>query len=100
VTVVDTRTDEVVDRFALVGTASDDPAPDLLDLSPGGDVLFASLRGPSPLSGGHGAVGSTPGIGVIRLTDGGRDGALVSVAPARRATGTADPPAIGVRVVG
>lgn len=98
VTVVDTLTDQVVNRFSLAGTASGDPAPDLFDLSPRGDVLFASLRGPTPLSGGHDAVGSTPGVGVVQLTDGGRSGALVAVAPAPRSDGrSADPHAIGVR---
>ena len=98
VTVVDTTTDQVVNRFGLIGPASSDPAPDLFDLSPGGDVLFASLRGPAPLSGGHDAVGVTPGIGVVRLTDDGRAGALTAVAPLSRTDGKIpDPHAIGVR---
>ncbi len=36
ITVVDTTTDQVVNRFSLVGAASGDPAPDLSDLSPDG----------------------------------------------------------------
>ncbi|HEV2874324.1 MAG TPA: hypothetical protein VGW14_04185, partial [Thermoleophilaceae bacterium] len=59
VTVVDPRRDRVVGRFGLVNEHSADPAPDLFDLSPRGDYMFASLRGPNPSS-GHEAFGSTP----------------------------------------
>lgn len=98
VTVIDTTTDVVVNRFSVTGAASSDPAPDLFDLSPDGTVLYASLRGPSPLSGGHDAVGSTPGIGVVQLYEGGTAGALTGVAPASRSDGkSADTHAVGVR---
>ena len=98
ITVVDTATEQVVNRFPLTGEASADPAPDLFDLSPDGSVLYASLRGPSPLSGGHDAAGSTPGVGVVRLSGGGTTGVLTAVAPARRTDGQSpDIHAIGVR---
>jgi hypothetical protein len=101
VTVVDPETDDVVGSFSLAGQHSDDPAPDLFDLSPSGNRMFASFRGPAPASGGHDAVGSTPGIGVIQVVDGGRSGQVKGVAPIRRADQTPpDPHAIRVRPVG
>jgi hypothetical protein len=80
VTVLDTRDDEIVNRFSLVEPFATDPAPDLFDLAPDAKYMFASLRGPQPLSGGHDAVGNTPGVGVIDVRRGGKDGRLVGVA--------------------
>jgi hypothetical protein len=55
-------------------------SPDLAAISPSGNRIFVSLRGPNPLSGSpHVATGSTPGLGVIQVTQGGRAGALKSV---------------------
>jgi hypothetical protein len=96
VTVVDPRGDRVIGRFGLVNEHSDDPAPDLFDLSPRGDYMFASLRGPNPSS-GHEAFGSTPGVGVIEVRRGGRSGRLDGVARAVSVRGTPDPHAIRVR---
>jgi hypothetical protein len=96
VTVVDPRRDRIVNRFGLAGEVSDDPAPDLFDISPRGDFMFASLRGPNPSS-GHEAFGSTPGVGVIDVQDEGRDGELVGVARVGSVRGTPDPHAIRVR---
>jgi hypothetical protein len=96
VTVVDPRDDRVVGRFGLVNEHSDDPAPDLFDLSPRGDYMFASLRGPNPSS-GHAAFGSTPGVGVIRVRNEGRSGRLDGVARVGSVRGTPDPHAIRVR---
>jgi DNA-binding beta-propeller fold protein YncE len=94
--------DVVVNEFSLVGRVSPDPAPDLLAVSPSGASVYASLRGPNPLTGNapsvNNAVGSTPGLGIIRAGGGG--GALVAVAPVSRVVGgveRADPHAIGVR---
>jgi hypothetical protein len=98
VTVVDPRRDRVVNRFGLAGALSDDPAPDLFDLSPRGGFMFASLRGPNPSS-GHEAFGSTPGIGVIDVRRGGRSGRLVGVARVGDVRGTPDPHAIRVRTL-
>ena len=87
--------------FPLAGEHSDDPAPDLFDLSPSGNRMFASFRGPGPASGGHDAVGTTPGIGVIQVVDGGRRGQVKGVAPIGRDDQTPpDPHAIRVRPVG
>ena len=96
VTVVDPRFNRVVSRFALEGELSDDPAPDLFDLSPDGDYMFASLRGPYPSS-GHDAYGSTPGVGVIGVRSGGLLGRLTGVARVGSIRGTPDPHAIRVR---
>jgi YVTN family beta-propeller protein len=85
IVVVDTASDEVVDEIALTGTVSDDPTPDLLDIAPDGEWVFASLRGPAPLTANvpehHNAAGTTPGLGIIRVDEGGRAGELVAVVP-------------------
>jgi hypothetical protein len=41
-----------------------------------------SLRGPNPLTADpHVSTGSTPGVGVIKVTEGGRNGRFEAVAP-------------------
>jgi DNA-binding beta-propeller fold protein YncE len=104
VVVVDTATDTVVNEFTLVGSASGDPAPDLVDISPSGTRVYFALRGPNPLTGNapavNNAVGSTPGLGVVRVQQGGRTGVLHSVAPISHVVGgieRADPHAVRVR---
>jgi hypothetical protein len=85
VEVVDTITDSHAGGFTLAGAVSADPAPDLLDAAPGGGYVFASLRGPCPLTanaaGVNNAVGATPGVGVIAVHRGGTSGTLVGIAP-------------------
>jgi hypothetical protein len=98
VTVVDPRSNRVVSQFGLEGELSDDPAPDLFDLSPDGEHMFASLRGPNPAS-GHDAYGSTPGVGVIKVRPGGLQGRLAGVARVGGIRGTPDPHAIRVRTI-
>jgi DNA-binding beta-propeller fold protein YncE len=79
--VVDTRTDEVVNRIQLVNELSVDPTPDLLSVSPDGRYVFMSLRGPIPLSGDpHVSTGSTPGVGVLKVLAGGRSAAFEYIA--------------------
>jgi hypothetical protein len=77
-----------VGTITLAGDLSNDPAPDLMDASPDGSYVFVALRGPNPLTGDnkevHNAVGSTPGVGVIKVDGGGRSGKLVSIAPISR----------------
>jgi len=100
-TVVDTRTDEVVERFSLAGDVSPDPAPDLMDISPDAKTVYVALRGPSPGSGGHAAIGATPGLGVVDVERGGRSGELSHVARVSNLDGgleLADPHAVRVRV--
>lgn len=81
IVVIDTATDELVGEFSLQGALSTDPSPDLLDLAPAGNRVFVSLRGPNPLSGDpHASTGSTPGVGVIQVEEGGRTGELKAIA--------------------
>ncbi len=71
-----------VNTIALNGPLTDNAAPDLVDASPSGDRLFVALRGPVPLSGDpHNAIGSTPGLGIIEVTHGGRSGTLAAIIP-------------------
>jgi DNA-binding beta-propeller fold protein YncE len=64
------------------GHFSPDPTPDLLVLSAKGTHMFLSFRGPSPLSGDpHVSTGATPGVGVLRITEGGRNGVFEAIAP-------------------
>ncbi len=81
--VVDTATDTLTISIDLVGTVSNDPAPDLLGLAPGGNRVYVTLRGPNPLTGNNPLVnnarGSTPGLGIVRVERGGLTGALESV---------------------
>ncbi len=102
--VIDTATNRHVGTINLAGPVSDDPAPDLMDASPDGTHLFMTLRGPIPLSGNHpekmNAKGSTPGVGVVTATDGGRSGTFlgaVRITNVRDGKETADPHALAVR---
>lgn len=80
--VFDTSSDSHVTTIELVHPSAEHPTPDLADISPSGNRIFVSLRGPNPLSGSpHAATGSTPGLGVIQLRQGGRVGELKSVVP-------------------
>ncbi len=77
-----------VGTIMLSGDLSKDPAPDLMDAAPDGSYVFAALRGPNPLTGNNkdvnNAVGSTPGVGVIKITGGGRNGSFVGIAAISR----------------
>lgn len=80
--VIETQTDEVVNEILLIGHVSDDPTPDLLATSPNGSHVFMSLRGPNPLTADpHVSTGSTPGIGVIKVRQGGSGGTFEALAP-------------------
>ena len=63
----------------LVGPLTADPSPDLLAMSPRGDVAFVTLKGPNPLSGIPWGTGSSPGLGVITLDQDGRTGHLTQI---------------------
>lgn len=104
IVVVDTRLDAVVREIPLAGALSSDPAPDLMGRSPSGNRVYLSLRGPNPLTGnapGVGnAVGSTPGVGIMRVTRRGAAGELKAIAPITHIVGgveTADPHGLNVR---
>ncbi len=106
IVVVDTRTDQVVNEIALAGAVSSDPAPDLMATSPDGNRVFVALRGPRPLTANNpafnNAVGNTPGVGVIQVTHGGRDGKLIAVAPVSHVVAgleQADVHGIGIRAI-
>ena len=80
--VVDTATNQIVNEILLEGELSDDPTPDLLAVSPNGSHAFMSLRGPLPLTADpHVSTGSTPGVGILKVTEGGRNGVFEAVAP-------------------
>ena len=86
--VIETQTDELVNEIPLAGGVSSDPTPDLLATSPNGSHVFMSLRGPSPLTADpHVSTGSTPGVGVIKVRGGGRDGTFEAVAPVSNVDG-------------
>jgi DNA-binding beta-propeller fold protein YncE len=104
IVVVDTTSDQVVNEIDLVGRVSSDPAPDLIDISPNGNRVYLALRGPNPLTGNapgfDNAVGNTPGVGVVRVQQGGRGGFLQTVAPISHLIAgieAADPHALRVR---
>lgn len=56
-----------------------DPAADLMDITPDGKFLVLAFRGPAPVSVNHSAQGSCPGVGVVELTENGAYGRLVTV---------------------
>ena len=90
-----------VGTVSLLGGPSSDPTPDLADAHPSGNRIFVSLRGPIPLSGDpHVATGSTPGIGVVQVQEGGARGFLKAVVPIsnRDAAGIERADAHGIRV--
>ena len=78
--VFDVASGERVNTVNLLSGMSDDPSLDLADLSPSGNFVFVSLRGPNPLSGDpHSSTGVTPGVGVVQLEQGGRTGFMKTV---------------------
>lgn len=103
----------LVNTFTLVSRHSPDPAPDLMDIEPRGLHAFMSLRGPCPLTanapGVNNAVGVSPGVMVVQVTNGGFNGRVLGIAPIRNpggapcaATGSteqADPHGIAVRAL-
>jgi DNA-binding beta-propeller fold protein YncE len=101
--VVDTATDVIVNTIPLEGAVSDDPTPDLLAVSPNGSHAFMSLRGPVPLTADpHVSTGSTPGVGIVKVTEAGSNGIFEAVAPASNVDGAgverADVHAMTIRI--
>lgn len=106
INIVDIDTEQLVDQIDLVGNVSPDPAPDLMHISPNGNRIFFTLRGPIPLSANNPAfnnsVGATPGLGMIRVQGGGRNGVFYARAPISNVVNgveTADPHGLGIRVI-
>ena len=84
----------------VVGAVSDvGPAPDVMDISPAGDRVFVTLRGPKALTGGPSAIGETPGIAVLAVDGGGASGRRLTFIPigSQDAESHADPHALAVR---
>jgi DNA-binding beta-propeller fold protein YncE len=106
VIVVDTASDAVVNEIELSGAVSEDPAPDLIGISPSGNRVFTTLRGPNPLTGNNAmlnnAQGHSPGLGIIRVEAGGGGGTLQAAFPVSNpdASGVehADPHGLAVRI--
>lgn len=103
--VVDTATDTVVNEIELACPVSGDPAPDLLGVFPNGNRVYVAFRGPNPLTanvpGLDNAVGSTPGVGVVRVRKRGTDGtrkAIARISHVVDGVERADPHGIAVRV--
>ena len=102
--IIDSLDNLSVGSIDLNGPFSGDPAPDLLDVSPGDAYVFVGLRGPNPLTGNakemNNAQGSTPGVGVIKVTEDGKSGQFVGVARItnlKDGKETADPHGLAVR---
>jgi DNA-binding beta-propeller fold protein YncE len=95
--ILDTTTDEIVGKIDDVGAA-----PDILDVSPSGDLVFATLRGPKNLTGGPSAVGETPGVAVLRVDAAGAAGGRVGFIPVgmQGPASPADPHAVAVLRLG
>lgn len=78
--VFDAITLEHVTTVSLKGAGSLDPSPDLGAMSPSGNRMFISLRGPNPLTGDpHSSTGDSPGIGVVQMQRGGARGFLKTI---------------------
>ncbi|MDR7482135.1 MAG: hypothetical protein QN183_14280 [Armatimonadota bacterium] len=91
-----------VERKVLAGFITGfGEAPDIMAASPSGRHVFVALRGPNNLTGGPTAKGSTPGLAVVEVTDGGRGGRRVAFAPIgdQSPASSADPHTVGVRPV-
>jgi len=79
--VFDAASGSWINTVTLLSDDSGDPTPDLAVLSPSGNRIFVSLRGPNPLSGDpHASTGSTPGLGVLQVEQGGRHGRVKAIA--------------------
>ena len=100
-----TADDGHVRQVALNGALTDNAAPDLTDAAPAGNLVFVALRGPTPLSGDpHNAKGSTPGLAVVEVLDGGRNARLTAIVRltnvGKDGVERADPHAVRVRRAG
>ncbi len=74
-----TSTQKCGTTIGAVGT--NDPTPDLGDVSLDGESIYVALRGPYPMSVAHAAVGSCPGLGIIRRDPSTQDWILAHVLP-------------------
>jgi hypothetical protein len=82
VEIYNAETGLIVKTENLQSPFSADPTPDLVGEAPDGKTVYASLRGPNPLSGDpHASTGSTPGLLVIEMRQGGKDLVVRGLAP-------------------
>jgi DNA-binding beta-propeller fold protein YncE len=74
--------------------------PDIMGLAPSGRRVYAALRGPNPLTGGHPATGEKPGMAALDVMDDGRTGRRAAFYPIgdQGPASHADPHALAVRV--
>jgi DNA-binding beta-propeller fold protein YncE len=83
--ILDTVSNLSVGVVNLVGSHSQDPAPDLIGVAPDNSYVFTNLRGIHPLTGNNkevnNAKGSTPGVMIIKVKDRGRSGEVVGLVP-------------------
>jgi hypothetical protein len=80
VEILATGNDAHVRTLRLNGPFTDNAAPDLTDAATSGNLVFVAFRGPTPLSGDpHNAKGSTPGLGILEVLDGGKNGRLLGI---------------------
>jgi DNA-binding beta-propeller fold protein YncE/ketosteroid isomerase-like protein len=94
VLVFDTMNHQVVGTINDVGAA-----PDLMDLSPNGQSVYVTLRGPSALTGGPSATGQTPGLAILSVENGGATGRRAVFVPIgdQSPASKVDPHGIAVR---
>jgi len=79
---VDTATDVIANIIPLEGEVSSDPTPDLVAVSPNGSHAFLSLRGAEPADRRSARQHRhTPGVGILKVLEGGRSALFESVAP-------------------
>lgn len=88
--IIDAHTFEVTKEFDELGGT-----PDIMAMSPFGDYVFVSLRGPNPRSAAHVAYGDTPGFSVLD-TD---DASLVDVIQPDAGNADSDFHGLGVRYI-
>ncbi|MFG1704141.1 hypothetical protein ACFLIM_13205 [Nonomuraea sp. M3C6] len=99
--VFDGRTGARVNTVRLTSPFSADPTVDLFASSPDRAWVFASTRGPTPLSGDpHSSHGTDPGLLIVRMTDEGRAGQVRGLIPITNvdAAGAERADAHGIRV--
>ncbi len=104
VEIIDTVTNFIVGMIQLTGSHSDDPAPDLIGVSPDNRYVFTNMRGIHPLTANNKTVnnakGSTPGVMIIKVNAGGRSGevvGIVRITNMKNGKETADPHGLAVR---
>jgi hypothetical protein len=99
--ILETGSGQHIGTVPLNGPLTPNAAPDLVDAAPSGNRLFVALRGTTPLSGDpHNARGSTPGLGIIQVTEHGRKGQLIAIVPLDNPVnpGATDPHGLRVRI--